>query len=94
MRLLMVCDYLGSANPSAAARYALEMGLSLQKLGHPTCMLAGGAPEDPATDGADGWPAISRFLSRSREAARWLVAGGPAGIRRVMTGRGLPAHHL
>ncbi len=82
MRLLMVCDYLGSSNPSGAGRYALEMGRALQKLGHPTRFLAGGTPEDPETDGQDGFPAISRFpfpLGGGR--LRWLLTGGTSRIR-------------
>ncbi len=80
----MVCDYLGSANPSGAGRYALEMGRALQKLGHPVRILAGGAPEDAETEGADGWPAISRFpFPASGGRLRWLLSGGRGGIRRA-----------
>ncbi len=97
MRVLIVCDYLGARNPSGAGRYALETGRALKALGKEVRILAGGGPEDPETDGSDGYPAVSRFpFPASAQRIRWLVGGGWTGIRRAFerTARAFSPTHL
>jgi glycosyltransferase involved in cell wall biosynthesis len=97
MRILFICDYLGLTNPSGAGRYVLETGRSLRARGHEVRILAGGEPSDPATDGKDGYPLITRFpFPASRNRARWLLGGGLGRITRaaVELAKAWPPTHL